>query len=242
MTVMGLATAVQVTHDDATRAVAAIARAHQGTSTQVMLGGWERLSAAHVSEIVDGCGTLADALDAAAAYIVAQKTAAIAVLVEMAAAFVADQAASLVTFGIAEVAVPLIVEGAEKLVDSLIMDLQQYLIGEVIEAAAKPLIAMVAGALSGLDWSQSGASAAGTGTGFTIDPPAVRAQTDALRGYSAGWASYRWRRSPTGPGTRSLSDIRRTVSLTTLPTPAGTGSPSPWPTGGFANSPQATRP
>lgn len=178
-------TAVQTTHEDATRSVAAIARAHQAASTQVMLNGWERLSDAHVTEIVDGCGILADALDAAAGYIVLQKAEAIAELVGMAAAFFADQAAAIVTFGIAEAAVPLIIEGAEKLVESLTMDLEQYIIGMVIEAAAKPLFAKVASALSGLDWSQSGAGGGGSGSGITLDPSAVRAQTASLRGYSA---------------------------------------------------------
>jgi hypothetical protein len=112
---------------------------------------------------------LVDALDAAAGYIVAQKVEAIATLVGMAAAFIADQAAAVVTFGLSEAAVPLIIEGAQALVRSLVADLEQYVIGQVIEAAAKPLFAKVEAALSGLDWSKSGA-AAGTPTGFSLDP------------------------------------------------------------------------
>lgn len=178
--------AVRTTHEDATRAVAAIARAHQGASTRAMLNGWQRLSGTHVTEIADGCAILADALDAAAGYIVAQKAEAIAELAGMAAAFFADQAAAIVTFGLAEAAVPLIIEGAERLVESLTMDLQQYVIGMVIEAAARPLFAKVAAAMSGLDWSQSGAGPrAGSGNGFALDPKAVRTQTEALRGYAA---------------------------------------------------------
>ena len=57
-----------------------------------------------------GCTVLADALDAAAVYIVTQKAEAIAVLIETAAAFAADQAASVATLGLAEAAVPVIVE------------------------------------------------------------------------------------------------------------------------------------
>jgi hypothetical protein len=159
---------VETTHQDATTAMAAIGQAYQSAASETMLNGWERLSARHVTEILDGCTVLADALDAAAGYIVAQKAEAIAVLIGMAPAFVADQAAAVATFGIAEAAVPLIIEGAEKLVDSLIMDLEQYIIGKVMEAAAKPLFAKVEAALSGLDWSQSGA-AAGKSDGFTLD-------------------------------------------------------------------------
>jgi hypothetical protein len=151
------ATAVQTTHDDATRTVSDIAGAYRGSATDAMTSGWAKLSARHVDELVDGCHVLADALDVAAGYIVAQKAEAVAVLVGMAAAFVADQAAAVATAGLAEAAVPVIVEGAERLVKSLVMDLQQYLVGKVIEAAAKPLFAKIEDAFGGLDWSRSGA-------------------------------------------------------------------------------------
>jgi hypothetical protein len=176
--------AVRTTHDDATRAVAGIAKAHQGASTDRMTSGWATMSTQHVDELVTACGVLADALDVAAGYIVAQKVEAIATLVGMAAAFVADQAASVATLGLAEAAVPVIIEGAQRLVKSLVMDLQQYIIGQVIEAAAKPLFAKVEAAMAGLDWSQSG-SAGGPSNGFSVEVAAVRAQTAALRTHAA---------------------------------------------------------
>jgi hypothetical protein len=142
------------------------------------------MSTQHVNELVTACGVLADALDVAAGYIVAQKVEAIATLVGMAAAFVADQAASVATLGLAEAAVPVIIEGAQRLVKSLVMDLQQYIIGQVIEVAAKPLFAKVEAAMAGLDWSQSG-SAGGPSNGFSVEVDAVRAQTAALRTHAA---------------------------------------------------------
>ena len=150
------AQAVENTHRDATDAISRIADAHQASSTQAMTSGWAKMSTQHVYEVVDACHLLADALDVAAGYIVAQKAEAIAVLIGMAAAFVADQAAAVATFGAAEVAVPLIVEGAERLVKSLVMDLEQYVIGKVVEAAAKPLFAKVEAAMAGLDWAGQG--------------------------------------------------------------------------------------
>lgn len=176
--------AVVTTHQNATESVAAIARAHKASSTEAMMSGWAKLSARHVDEITAGCAVLADALDAAGGYIVAQKAEAVAELVGMAAAFFADQAAAVVTFGLSEAAMPLLVEGAEKLVESLEIDLQQYIAGMVIEAAAKPLFARVEAALSGLDWSKSGAEA-GKSAGFSVDPAAVVAQTAALRSQAA---------------------------------------------------------
>jgi hypothetical protein len=176
--------AVATTHQDSTESVAAIALAHRSVSTEVMQSGWAKLSARHVDELMTGCTVLADALDAAAGYIVAQKLEAIGVLIGMAAAFAADQAAAVVTLGLAEAAVPVIIEAAEKLVESLSADLEQYVIGKVIEAAAKPLFAKVEAALAGLDWSQSGGTA-GKPEGFSLDATAVRVETAALRAHAA---------------------------------------------------------
>jgi hypothetical protein len=171
--------AVITTHQNATASVAKIATVHKGASTEAMTSGWAKLSAAHVDEITTASTVLADALDAAGAYIVGQKAIAIGELIGLAAAFVADQAAAVVTLG-SEAALPLIEVAAEKLVESLEMDLQQYIAGQVIEAAAKPLFAKITAALSGLDWSQSGATA-GKQPGLSVDPAAVAAQTMMLR-------------------------------------------------------------
>jgi hypothetical protein len=175
--------AVATTHQDATEAVAGITRAHQSVSTEVMHSGWTSLTARHVDELTTGCTVLADALDVAAGYIVAQKAEAIGVLIGMAAAFVADQAAAVVTLGLAEAAAPAIIAGAEAIVRSLAADIEQYILGMVVTAAAHPLFAKVEEALAGLDWSQSGAPGA-TPTSVVLDPPTVRAETAALRSYA----------------------------------------------------------
>jgi hypothetical protein len=180
------AQAVENTHRDATETVARIAEAHQGSSTEAMSSGWSRMSAAHVYELVDACHVVAVALDVAAGYIVAQKLEAIGILIGMAAAFVADQAAAVATAGLAEAAVPLIIEAAERLVKSLVMDLEQHVIAKVIEAGAKPLFAKVEAAMAGLDWGNADRGAAtGGGQGFSIDPAAVREHTEVLRGHAA---------------------------------------------------------
>jgi hypothetical protein len=180
--------AVTRTHQQATESVTAIAEAHKAASTQAMRSGWAKLTAQHVDEITEGCTVLAGALDAAGDYIVAAKAEAIGELIGMAAAFVADQAAAVVTFGLAEAALPLIEEAAAKLVESLEMDLQQYIAGQVIEAAAKPLFAKIGAAFSGLAWPAPGVTA-GESHGFSVDPAAVAAQTAALRGQAAAMRS-----------------------------------------------------
>lgn len=179
------AQAVQTTHDDATQAINGIAQAHQDNSTQTMRSRWQSMSDGHVSALITGCNVLADALDVAAGYIIAQKVEAIAVLAGMAVAFAADQVAAVATAGLAEIALPLIILAAQRVVKSLVLTIQQYIIAKVIEAAAQPLFAKVEAAMAGLDWSRAVGTASGAGTGFSVDPQAVKIHTTALHGIAA---------------------------------------------------------
>ncbi|MHA6760026.1 WXG100-like domain-containing protein [Streptacidiphilus sp. PAMC 29251] len=186
--------AVERTHQDATTAMANFARAYQGAATQRMQSGWARMSEQHTRELVEGCRVLAEALDVAADYIVAQKVEALAELIAMAATFVADQAASVATLGLAEAAVPLIVATGKKLLETLKQLIIQHIMGEVIEAAAKPLFAKVEKAMSGLDWSQTGvgdgggggggADGSGAGDGFSLDHGTAGAHLQVLSGHA----------------------------------------------------------
>jgi hypothetical protein len=182
--------AVERTHQDATETVGKIAQAHQGASTRQMVSGWAELSNRHVTELVVGSSIVADALDAWAVYIVAQKLEALAQLVEMAVEFFADQAASVATLGLAEAALPLIIEAGQKLGQSLIQDLEQYVLGEVIEAALKPFMAKVQALLSGLDWGNTSPSSEGAGDGFSVAEDEVRAQLSILRTHSGTMLSH----------------------------------------------------
>lgn len=182
--------AVETTHQEGSRHVAGFAEAYKSASTQKMADGWQKMTDAHVNDILEGCTVLADALEVAAGYVVAQKGAALAELVGMAVSFLAAQAAAPETLGLSEGAVPLIIKGAEKLMDSLIQDLEQFLISKVVEAGAKPLMAKVEKALSGLDWSQSGAVSSGQGTGFELDEAPARAHAEAMGQYAADMRSH----------------------------------------------------
>jgi hypothetical protein len=182
--------AVEQTHQDATQAVQNFAGAYQGSSTQAMSSGWSKLSAAHVTEIVDGCGILAEALEVGADFIVAQKIEAIAELVVMAATFVADQAAAVATFGLAEAAVPLIEAAGRALMETLKQQIIQMVAGQIIEAAAKPLFAKVEQMVAGLDWSNSGAGGGGTGGSFQIDFAEARAHVATMRTHAETMAGH----------------------------------------------------
>ena len=175
--------AVEQTHQDATTAVQGFTQAYQGASTERMQSGWSQLSQTHVDELVGGCGILAEALEVGADVVVAQKVEALAELIAMAAAFVADQAASVATLGLAETAAPLIIEGAKKLLEALKQQIIQYIVGEIIEAAAKPLFAKIENAMSGLDWSQTNGSE-GVSGGFTIDHELASGHLTTMKGHA----------------------------------------------------------
>jgi hypothetical protein len=175
--------AMRATHDGATRAVTAIADAHESASTQALTAGWSTKSAEHVDALVTGCQLLAAALEVAADYIVAQKAQAVAILLGLVEAFLADQAAAIATAGLAEAAVPAIVAGARLVVRSLVTDLEQYLIAEVLEAATRPLVARLDAAAASLDWC--GSSGPVAVTRLRIDPSAAVANIAALRRQAA---------------------------------------------------------
>lgn len=182
--------AVETTHQDATRQVDAVAEAYKSASSQKMAEGWRNLSAKHVTEIIDGCHVLASALDVAADYIIAAKAAAIGQLLTMAGEVGADVVAGIFTGGLADALLPELEEAANKVVQALIQDLEQFLLTRVITAALKPLTAKVAAAVAGLDWSQSGAISAGKGAGLELDAPAARAHAKALASYTTDMLSH----------------------------------------------------
>ena len=177
--------AVEQTHQDATATVANFADAYKGSSTQALQSGWSKLSGTHVTEIVDGCGILADALEVMAGFVIAQKAEAVVQLVAMAAEFVADQAAAVATFGLAEAAVPVIIEAGKALMDTLKQQIVQAIVGDVIEAAAKPLFAKVESMVAGLDWSASATGSIGAGTGFSIDFEVAQTRVATMQAHAA---------------------------------------------------------
>jgi uncharacterized protein YukE len=173
------------THQQATDTITQMGQSYQGASYDALVKNWTSMSSQHMTELQDACSVVATAMDVAADYIVAQKVAAIAELVAMAAAFVADQAAAVLTFGIAEAAVALIEVGARKLCEVLEQELTQYVIGKVIEAAINPLADTVSKALSGFVFQAAEAAlgaggSSGGGGSFGMQPDALTAQARTM--------------------------------------------------------------
>ncbi|GLW68536.1 hypothetical protein Kpho02_08350 [Kitasatospora phosalacinea] len=169
---------VESSHQESTATVQRLGEAYEGASYEALLAKWASVSDRHLNELVQACHVVAEALDVAAGVIVAMKVETIAELVALAAALVADQAAAVATFGIAEAAVLAIEEAAKRLINYLEQQLEQYIIAQVVEAAIGPLVDTVANAVSGLVF-QAAESALGVsgggggGSGFRIDPDAL---------------------------------------------------------------------
>jgi uncharacterized protein YukE len=189
-------------HQQAHSTIQQLGQAYQGAGYEALLAKWSGTSTQHLTELVDACHVVSDALDVAADVIVGLKVEAIAELVVMAASFIADQAAAVATFGIAEAAEALIVEGAEKVVEFLKQQVIQHIAAAVIGAAVGPLMQKVAAAVKGLAFeavsAAMGMPAGGgaVGEGFRIDPEAVkghaqvmRAHADTVRGHAQTFAA-----------------------------------------------------
>jgi hypothetical protein len=158
-------------------------QSYQGSSYEALVQRWADLSSQHLTELTDACNVLATALDAAADFIIAQKGVAIAELVVMAVAFVADQAAAVATLGLAEAALVAVEEAGKKLVQFLEDQLTQYIVGQVIDAAITPLIGVIEKAVEGFTFQAASAAAgaaASAGASFMMNPDGLRQAANDL--------------------------------------------------------------
>jgi uncharacterized protein YukE len=198
--VRDFANSVDGTHQAASSTIQQMGSAYQGASYEQLVETWARMSNDHMKELVEACHVVATALDVAADAIVAAKVAAIAELAALAASFIADQAAAIATFGAAEAAEALIVEAGKKLINALIQQLEQQIIGEVIQAAVSPLEQAVERALGGLVFKglesalgvPGGGAGGAVGQSFGIMPDELLGHATALQGHAdevAGHAS-----------------------------------------------------
>jgi uncharacterized protein YukE len=202
--VRDFASKVDNSHQDATATLKRLSQGYEGASYDAMIAKWATMSSSHMSELQTACSTVATALDGAATAITALKGAAIAELAALGAAFIADQAAAVFTFGIAEAALPGIELAARTLMKKLVKDLEDKLVGEVVEAAISPLEDTVAKAVSGLVYQEVSAgvteAAGGAGSGFRIHPDIVRTASDTMRSHAEDIASHAQQLSTTVAG------------------------------------------
>ena len=138
------------THGTAHARVGALSATNSGPSYEALVERWAQASSSHVHVLLDMCETCAVALEVAADGVIAAKVGIIAALGVMAAEFVADQAAAIFTFGLAEVAEAGIVEVTRLAVKALLDQLEQEAIGAVLEAVLGPLEDKLVAAVDGL--------------------------------------------------------------------------------------------
>jgi len=194
---------IQQSHQDATATIQQMGSAYQGASYDRLVQRWADMSSSHMTEMLDGCKVVVVALDAAADFIVVQKGVAIAELVVLAASFVADQAAAIATFGLAEAALAAIELAARKAIEFLEQQLEQYIIAKVIEAGFKALEPIIEKALDGFvfraasaalgvpdDSGGSGASGGAVGSSFQIAPDELRSHAQVMHGHADTVASH----------------------------------------------------
>jgi hypothetical protein len=146
--------------------------------------------------VVECCGVLAPALEAGADFVVAQKVFCVGELAVMAAEFIADQAAAVATAGIAEAALPVIEEATVKLMGFAEQQLEQYMIGQVANAALQPLMSRIDAMMQNLVFGEEARAAAAAGPGFEMDHAHILAHADmmeahgeTIRGHGAAFAA-----------------------------------------------------
>lgn len=163
--VRDFASNLESTHQAASSTIEQMSEAYQGASYEQLAAAWAQMSNSHMQDLQEGAKVVAEALDVAADAIVGLKTAAIAELVVMAATFVADQAAAVLTFGLAEAAEAAIIAAGRKVVDFLEQQIISHIMSEVIGAAVVPLEGLVEKAVQGLTFAAVGPLTGGQGVG-----------------------------------------------------------------------------
>ncbi|MGH6655490.1 MAG: hypothetical protein ACRDVE_09815 [Actinocrinis sp.] len=189
---------IQQSHQDATDTIQQMSAAYQGASYEKLVQRWADMSSSHMNELLEGCKVVVAALHAAADFIVAQKGVAIAELIVLAASFVADQAAAVVTFGLAEAALAGIELAARKAMEFLEQQLEQYIIAQVVEAGFKALEPIIQRALDGFVFqaasavlgTSGGAVGGAVGSSFQVDPDQLRSHAQVLHGHADTVASH----------------------------------------------------
>lgn len=191
------ATGIENTHQAASSTIDRMRSSYQGASYEQLVEAWAHKSTTHLRELTDACGVVATALDVAAEAIVTAKGFAVGELVALAASFVADQAAAVVTFGLAEAAEAGIIAAAKLVVRNLEQQLVQHIMGEVIGQAVQPLEGVIERAVGQLAFEAVDAalgaragSGGRPGSGLMVIPGEVMGHAAAVQGHADDVASH----------------------------------------------------
>ncbi|MFB9370901.1 hypothetical protein [Kitasatospora albolonga] len=170
---------IDSTHQAATAVVRQMSEHYQAESYQRLVERWTTMSSDHMDELVEVCNASAIVLDVAADAIVAAKLAVITQLGIAAAELAAATAASVATLGIAAAAEVALSEAQKRIVNAVLREVEEQIIGMLVAQAVDPLVVVVERALTGLvfrgvqaamDGISSGGGGASGGGGFRINP------------------------------------------------------------------------
>lgn len=169
-------------HQDATATISQLTSGYHGAASEALTKMWGSKSTVHISEVVDGCGVLATALDAGADAIEAAKGTCIGEMIGMAGTFLLDQGAAFFTFGASEAALPGIEEAAVQLIKRAEKQIEQTIVGDIANTALQPLIGKIDNLVQGLVFGGGGGGSAGSG--FEADPSHLEATAQRMRGHA----------------------------------------------------------
>ncbi|MGH3831896.1 MAG: hypothetical protein ACRDRS_15860 [Pseudonocardiaceae bacterium] len=177
--------------DSTHRRVADVRQVYDSGSYEALLNEWGSQTRSHMQTLVEGCHYLADGLDIAAEGIVAMKAKVIVQLGIAAAEFAADQAAAVATAGIAEAALPVLIAATNRLINGLLTQLEQEVLGHFVEKVLGPVQAEVERAVAKLTYQQSAGALLGPeGTGgIKADTEHMRVHAEAIHREGEGASS-----------------------------------------------------
>jgi hypothetical protein len=177
---------MQSNHESATQTIQQLGQAYQGQSYEVLLAKWGEMSQSHMQELVTGCQVVSAACDVGYGVIVGMKVEALAQLVEMAITWIEAQAAAVETLGASEAIAAAMEEAGQQLMKFLESELENYIIGQIINAAFEPLIEKVESAVQGLVYKEVASAlgvSGGAGDSVQIVPSQAKSLADQIGGY-----------------------------------------------------------
>ncbi|MFJ1796139.1 WXG100-like domain-containing protein [Kitasatospora griseola] len=191
------ATNVDSTHETASAIIRQMAEHYQADSYGQLVERWTAMSNSHMDEIVQVCGVVGTVLEVAADAIVAAKLAVITQLGIAAAELVAAAATAVATLGVSAAAEAALIEVTKRVVNQILQEVEQQIIGELVSRAIEPLEGVVERAVSGLvfkgvqaalDGAMSGGGPGGGG--FRINPDELLRLSAALHDHSEQVAGH----------------------------------------------------
>lgn len=152
-----------------------VAAVYQSQSYFALVEAWGQGSKKHMDELIEIARGIADGIDLLADGVVAMKTKVIVQLGIAAGEFVADQAASVATLGLAETALPLLYEVQNRLLNMILQEFENEVVDYVIDHTIGPMLDRVADKLERLAFAEIAGAAIGP------MPPGLNMDTTEMR-------------------------------------------------------------